>query len=152
VFFTNGRQYYIAGRYAAFAGLVPVVGNILHHVIEQFLKGGLSKTKTLNELKQFNHNLPKIWDAFKTQVNDTTLARFGNAISTLHEFEDLRYPDSVVAAGMQCTVDITKAGRDAVKNAPSPPSTPALSVPPYSLCLEEIDEFVGAAFANPSTM
>lgn len=149
LFFANGCQYYIAGRYAAFAGLVPVVGNVLHHAIEHFLKGSLSKTKSLKQLRDLNHNLPKIWDAFKTQANDPTLARFDDVIGTLHEFEDIRYPDSVVSNGMQCTIDITKAARDVVKamnDALLPPSTPTLSVPPYTLCLEEIDELVGAIF------
>src|SRR5258706_8290891 len=74
-FFSNGCQYYIAGRYGAFAGLNTVVGNLLHHAIEHFLKGVLAKTKSLKELKKLLHNLPDIWDAFKAQVNDPTLAR-----------------------------------------------------------------------------
>jgi hypothetical protein len=150
-FFENGCQYYIAGRYAAFAGLNPVAGNVLHHAIEQFLKGALS-TKSLKDLKGMNHRLPDIWKAFKDQANDSTLARFDDVISELHKFEDIRYPsdDSV---GMLCTFDITKAGREAVKairNALSLPATPASSVPPYSLCLEEIDELVGAVFVAAS--
>jgi hypothetical protein len=74
VFFQNACQYYVAGRYAAFAALNPVAGNLLHHAIEHFLKGGLSKTKSLAELKRLGHSLPKIWAAFKTQVNDPVLA------------------------------------------------------------------------------
>ena len=42
-FFRTAGQYYVAGRYAAFAGFIPVTGNLLHHAIELFLKGGLSK-------------------------------------------------------------------------------------------------------------
>jgi hypothetical protein len=39
-FFKTGCQHYLAGRYAAFAGLNPVIGNVLHRAIENFLKGG----------------------------------------------------------------------------------------------------------------
>lgn len=150
LFFSNGCQYYVAGRYAAFAGLAPVVGNVLHHAIEHFLKGGLSKTKTLPELKKLYHNLNNIWAEFKKQVNDPTLDRFDHVIATLHEFEEIRYPNSILDKGMQCTINITKAARDAVKSAQLPPSKPALSVPPYELCIEEIDELVGAIFVAAS--
>jgi hypothetical protein len=93
LFFRNGCQYYVAGRYAAFAGFASTVGNVLHHAIEHFLKGGLSKTRSLPELKQLGHNLPRIWEAFKTQVHDPALAQFDGVITTLHEFEEIRYPD-----------------------------------------------------------
>ena len=36
-----GTQYYIAGRQAAMARLIPVYGNLLHHAVEMFLKGAL---------------------------------------------------------------------------------------------------------------
>ena len=57
-------------------GLSPVTGNLLHHAIEMYLKGALSKTKSLSELKQFWHNLPDIWAAFKVQANNNALDRF----------------------------------------------------------------------------
>jgi hypothetical protein len=50
LFFSAGSQYYIAGRFGVFAGLNPVVGNLLHHAIEMDLKGALSKTKSISEL------------------------------------------------------------------------------------------------------
>jgi hypothetical protein len=152
-FFSSGCQYYIAGRYAAFAGFAPVVGNVLHHAVENFLKGGLSKTKTLRELKNLGHNLPAIWAAFKAQVNDPGLAQFDRVISTLHEFEELRYPDSVVADGMVCRINISKAAVADMKKAAaaSTSATSLLPMPPgYDLCLEEIDELVGAVFVAAS--
>ena len=42
-FFATAGQYYVVGRFAAFAGLIPITGNLLHHAVEMFLKGGLSK-------------------------------------------------------------------------------------------------------------
>jgi len=87
-FFSNGMQYYVAGRYAAFACLAPVVGNLLHHSIEMFLKGGLSRTKTpLEELKKFSHNLPKTWNMFKAHFKDPALDRFDGVVSALNSFE-----------------------------------------------------------------
>jgi hypothetical protein len=79
----TGCQYYVAGRYAAFAGLNPVAGNLLHHAIENFLKGVLSKTKTLDELKKLGHKLPDIWAVFKAKANDVKLAQFDSTISRL---------------------------------------------------------------------
>ncbi len=151
-FFSNGRQYYIAGRYAVFAALIPVAGNLMHHAIEHFLKGGLAKTKSLEDLKKLGHKLPKVWDAFKAQANDPTLARFDDVISTLNEFEELRYPDPN-AKGMQCTFDVTKAGAAAVAamiaSAPAG-CAPTSTLPQYKLVLEEIDELVDAIFAAAS--
>jgi hypothetical protein len=147
LFFANGCRYHTAGRYAAFAALNSVAGNILHHAIEHFLKGALSKTKSLLELKQppLGHNLPNIWAAFKTQASDPALSQYDSVISTLHEFEEIRYPDSVVANGMQCVINIRKVGA-AMTSATSAGPMPPL----YELCLEEIDELVGAIFVAAS--
>jgi hypothetical protein len=146
-FFSNGCQYYIAGRYGAFAGLNTVVGNLLHHAIEHFLKGVLAKTKSLKELKKLLHNLPAIWDAFKAQVNDPTLARFDDVISRLHKFEDLRYPDPN-EPGMLCHIELTKAR--AAEVAAMIASTPTSTLPQYDLILEETDELVAVIFAAAS--
>jgi hypothetical protein len=145
VFFSSGCRYYVAGRYAAFAGLNPVAGNVMHHAIEQFLKGGLSKTKSLPQLKRLMHRLPDIWEAFKQQANDPTLARFDTVILELHRFEDIRYPDAIVADGMQCVINITKAGAAVMTHTSSVPMPPS-----YQLCLEEIDELVSAIFVAAS--
>jgi len=153
IFFSNGTQYYIAGRFAAHTGLTPVAGNILHHAIEQFLKGSLTKTKSLQKLKDLNHNFPKIWGAFKGQANDASLVRFDDMISKLDKFERLRYPDSVVNKGALVNINITKAAAADVaamaKNA-DPQHNPASSLPDYRFCLEEIDELVPLIFAATS--
>ena len=56
-FFKTDSQYYIGGRFAAFAWFHPVVGNLFHHAIEMYLKGALSKTRSLSELKRLYHDL-----------------------------------------------------------------------------------------------
>jgi hypothetical protein len=140
MFFSTATQYYVAGRYAAFAGLVPVVGNLLHHAIEMYLKGGLSKSKNLAEVKKLSHDLPRVWREFKVQFRDGALDQFDGVVSALHAFEELRYPDSVLAKGMSCVVNITQpsAGTAAKMAGASPPQ--------YDLCLQEVDKLVANIF------
>jgi hypothetical protein len=148
LFFDSGTQYYIAGRFGAHVALMPVAGNLMHHAIEHFLKGNLAKTKSLADLakKPFGHNLPEIWKAFKAQANDPNLDQFDDVISTVHEFEELRYPDSVMVKGMLCNFNITKAGAAMTTGASATFPLP----PRYDLVLEEIDELVAAIFAATS--
>jgi hypothetical protein len=85
IFVSNGCQYYIAARFGVFAGLDPVAANLMHHAVEQLLKGVLCKTKSLNELWNFYHQLPMIWPVFKEQVKvqpkDTTLDLYDGIIN-----------------------------------------------------------------------
>jgi hypothetical protein len=104
------------------------------------LKGGLSKTKTLAELKKLNHNLPAVWSEFKAQFKDPSLTQSDSVISALHKFEELRYPDSVLAKGMLCTVSIKRSSSKIAASS-------AGGLPPrYDLCLEEIDNLVANIF------
>jgi hypothetical protein len=99
-FFKFGSQYYVAGRYGVFAGLMPVAANLHHHAIEMFLKGALSKSMSLEELKRkLGHRLPKIWTKFKRQASDPSLNRFDKIIKELNKFEDIRYPDEILRRG-----------------------------------------------------
>ena len=43
LFISAGMHYYVAGRYAVFAGLNPTAANLLHHAVEMALKGALAK-------------------------------------------------------------------------------------------------------------
>jgi hypothetical protein len=150
IFFSTGTQYYIAGRFAAFAALNPVAGNLMHHAIEHFLKGGLAKTKSLEDLKRLGHKLPKIWNEFKAQTNDPTLAQFDGVVSTLNDFENIRYPDDAVRV-MQSRFDVTKAGAAAVAAMMTTGSIPSSSsLSEYKLVVEEIDELVAAIFGAAS--
>jgi len=88
----------LAGRYGMFAGLVPVAAN-LHHGVEMLLKGALSKTMTLEDLKlQLRHNLPKIWKKFKKQANDESLHGFDRVLKALSKFDE---PSVRVSAGFR---------------------------------------------------
>jgi len=136
VFFSSGLQYYIGGRSAVRAGLNPVAGNLLHHAIEMCLKGGLSKT--LEELKKLGHNLPKIWKEFKKQIKDPAVDQFDTVINQLHRFEEIRYPDSVLALGMTSRVSFGPPS-PAVADARTDPGG---REPTYELWLGEIDELL----------
>jgi hypothetical protein len=140
-FFKVGSQYYVAGRFAAFAWFHPVVGNLFHHAIEMYLKGALSKPKGLSDLRKLSHNLPRIWSAFKVQANDPALDRFDAVITGLHDYEELRYPDSVLAKGMESTIHIVR---------PPIASARATSLPHYEICLQDMDELTDVIFTAAS--
>jgi hypothetical protein len=147
-FWDRGCEYYISGRFAVFAGLNPVAGNLLHHAIECLLKGALSKTHTLGELKKYFHKLPMIWDTFKAEIGDANLCRFDAAVAEVHTYEDLRYPDKALQGGMGSIISSHRrlqlppewAARLESQRAGLPP------VPEYELCLQDVDELVEAIF------
>ena len=143
LFFSSATQYYVSGRYAVFAGLNPVAGNLLHHAVEMYLKGALSKTLTLDQLKQLSHNLPTIWERFKAHVVDPGLDAFDALISSLHAFEELRYPDSILSSGMIGTIGVSRMSGAST-------GSPVRPEPKYELYLEEVDAFVDKIFATVS--
>ena len=142
-FFSTGTQYYIAGRYAVIVGLIPVAGNLLHHAVELFLKGGLAASMELKELKELGHHLPKIWGLFKTRLGKDGFNRFDLAIDSLQAFEELRYPDSIISRGARMSMGVT-----------GPPilveSAQIIPTPSYELYLSEVDPLVGAVFEAAS--
>lgn len=141
LFFNSAMQYYIAGRYAFFAVVIPVAGNLLHHAVEMSLKGALSKGgESLRDLRDLKHDLPRIWEAFKAHANDPGLHKFDGAVSALHDFEELRYPDSVLERGMQIVFSPRKEpSASPVWSSPNP-------APEYALFLEDVDELFSAIF------
>jgi hypothetical protein len=130
-----GIQYYIAGRSATFAGLIPVTGNLFHHAVEMFLKYFLLKSHPRSKLKyQFRHSLPKLWRAFKKIANEPSLNKFNGLVSALDKVEGLRYP----TGSYIFTLSVTK-------DENSPASGPGvIGFEQYNFSLEEIDEFVTA--------
>ena len=135
-------QYYVAGRYAAIAQLIPVLGNLLHHAIEMSLKAALAEHMTLKELKNIGHDLTKVWVRFKSFYPAAPATQFDDAITALHRFEDLRYPDSVLAKGAQMELVLFR------EHVGTPPQTSAPTVPRYALVLEEIDDLQAFIFAT----
>ena len=137
-FFGIAFHYYIAGRYAVFAKLYHVAGNLLHHAVEISLKGALAKGgKSLSELERFRHDLRKLWKAFKKQTGDPSLNEFDPAVSALHRHEKLRYPDFVLAHGMQLLISLKKS---------TPTTTSGRPEPKFELSLEAVDEIFATVF------
>jgi hypothetical protein len=137
-FFEIAFHYYVAGRYAVFAALDQVAGNLLHHAVEMSLKGALSKGgKSLSELETLRHDLNIVWKAFKKQTGDPSLNALDGAVSALHRHEKLRYPDFVLAHGMQHLISLKKS---------TPTTASGMPQPKFQLCLEEVDEIFATVF------
>jgi hypothetical protein len=140
-FFNYGCQYYVAGRYGVFARLMPVAANLQHHGIEMLLKGALANTMTLPQMKaRLGHRLEDAWTAFKAAAPDpAALSRFDDVVSELNKFEEIRYPDELLAHGALMNFEVIRAG------AATGPASGA-PVPQYKLCLEDLDELVAEIF------
>ena len=107
-----------------------------------FLKGGLSKKgMSLADLKKLGHNLPNIWIKFKNTFDSPALNKFDNAISSLHGFDDIRYPDLIVEKGMPAAINITKHAPLIKTTGPEPT---------YELYVQDIDALVAQIFATAS--
>jgi len=108
---------------------------LFHHAIEMQIKARLSQTHTLEELsrKPFGHRLFSLWDAFKAEFSDEELDEFDSVISLLDEFEELRYPDSILKNGASVMLQITAPVTAHLSNLGS------IAVPEYTLVLNDID-------------
>jgi len=145
-FMSLGVQYYIAARSAAWAGLLPVCGNLYHHSVEMFLKSGLVRKYGLLDLRRrFGHKLPVLWDEFKKEFPSPGLTQFDTAIADIEEFEDVRYPDKILKHGAQMVVDFR--GTPA---APNPPSPSTQKEPLYKFYFDDIDRLIGEIFTAAS--
>src|ERR1700730_7524208 len=137
LFISAGMHYYVAGRYAVFAGLNPTAANLLHHAIEMVLKGALAKKgMDLRALKRLSHDLPEIWREFTAQyrIDSNT---FDGVIAELQKFETIRYPDEIVKRGL--TSAISRG-----KQIPLPGNTT------HALWLGKIDELMDKIFTVAS--
>ncbi len=129
-------QYYVAGRAAAIAHLSPVCGNLLHHAVELSLKAALTDVRTMPELKKLNHNLKKIWAEFTNSFPNANIPAFNQAVVQLDKFEDLRYPNFVLANGAMIRFDLFR--EHVIPNQSGKPCEDP-SLPQFLLVLEDID-------------
>jgi hypothetical protein len=137
-FMKLGVQYYVAARSTAWAALLPVCGNLYHHALEMFLKAGLSRKYSLEQLKyEFGHKLIDVWKAFKADFPSTALLQFETTIADIAEFEEIRYPDNVLEHGAQMLVDW----------GPIPAQISASSPPLYKLYPMNLDRLIGEIFS-----
>ena len=138
-FFNLATQYYVSARAATHAGLLPVPGNLFHHAIELFLKGDLCNSISADDLKKkLGHHLPLLWDAFTSRHPAEDFSAFAPCIAALDAFEDIRYPDEIVAKGMYSTISI----------GPFTPhiETPGVPPPGYHIVVQDLDAFIGLIF------
>jgi hypothetical protein len=104
-FFSSGTNYYVAARWAALAGLMPVYGNLFHHAVEMYLKGALiEKGFTVAQLTRLGHNLRRLWKQFKKHYEDGTLPHFDKLVRGLDMFETIRYPDKIKGMTMGISI------------------------------------------------
>lgn len=137
-------QYYIAGRQAAMAALMPVAGNLYHHAIEMILKARLSKFKSLRDLKNLGHKLEANWDEFK-KLFPEDLSAFDVLIRELDRFERIRYPNAALQEGMAVCIDWNAPEDD--RGTDIWGATPLENrVPLYRFAVTELDSFVAKLF------
>jgi len=132
-------QYFVAGRTAAINQLIPVLGNLLHHAVEMALKAALAPMLSLQDLRNLSHHLPKIWGRLKLLCPQLDCSKFDSVIAGLHRFEELRYPDSVLAQGALMELILLREHLGTTRRSPSP-------VPRYTLVLEGVDELFEFVF------
>jgi hypothetical protein len=139
-FYTMGLQYYIAGRFGALHRLTPVTGNLLHHAVEMVLKGKLAHHHSLADLKKkFGHDLAKCWAGLKTLFPAEDLSPHDDVVSTLNEFEDLRYPDDLLKFGAHITIGFL------TRSQMGGPSSGTIE-PGYQLSITDLDALMGRLF------
>jgi hypothetical protein len=129
-------QYYAVGRFAALTHCIPVAGNLIHHAVEMFIKCALIRTSSLGDLKALGHRLPILWSRFQAVHSQVRCSHLDSAVAEIERFERLRYPDSVVAEGMQVSMTIYRAHFARLPDGPQPP---------YHLVLEDVDEIASVA-------
>jgi hypothetical protein len=133
-----GVDYYVAGRSIALTQRMPLVGNLFHHAIEMMLKARMAHRYSLRELaREFRHDLPRLWEAFKPDFPNIDLREFDETVRTLAAFERIRYPDNVMAEGMRVRLDWTK---------PDPAWASTGREPEYSVVVNDIDRLMAKIF------
>jgi hypothetical protein len=141
-FYKIALEYYVSGRAALLCRNTLITGNLLHHAVEMLLKGHVSKTIPLEDLKnpnKFGHKLPKLWTAFKGQFLTEDLTEFDTMLDELEKFERIRYPDEILADGA-CI------GLGFGRGKPVTNMIPARTEPVYQMGIGDVDAFFARLF------
>jgi hypothetical protein len=148
-----GLEYYVSGRFAIAHGFTPVGANILHHAVELLLKACLAHDDPLEKIleywhpkKGYGHDIIRLWQEFKARQTVTVPAEADTIINSLHAFEDIRYPETLIRDGAMILIDIFD-----VPDVPTQANQ--VTEPTYRLKLPQIDWLMGLLFdasgANP---
>lgn len=141
-FYKLALEYYVAARASLLCRCSLITGNLIHHTVELLLKGQLSKTIPLEDLKdykKFGHNLPKLWAPFKAVFPTENLSEFDAMITELEKFEKIRYPDEILARGAQI-------GLGWGRGKPVTNLTPNRPEPEYQMGMGDVDAFFKRLF------
>ena len=103
-----------------------------------YLKGYQCTSLSTDQLIALSHKLDQVWEEFKKQISDPSLAIFDQTISTLDRFEKIRYPEEIVAKGMQSQIGFERPPSSASRTSPPEPS--------YDIYVDEIDSLVEVIF------
>jgi hypothetical protein len=140
LFMTSACQYYATARYAMYAQLMPVCGNLFHHAIEMSLKVGLAQKHNISHLKNMGHDLETLWRSFKIDFPDSDLGGHDGTISDLYKFENIRYPDGIAKGGMAATAQWSRsAARVTVLGGGKAPKE-------YVVVVSDIDDLIVDVF------
>jgi len=144
-FFRLGFQYYIAGRFAFFASQFLVAAALFHHAVEMSIKGHLFTAMSLAELRNFGHDLPRLWEAFKQALAESSpLSAYDHVIQSLHKFESIRYPGPEFSRGRDLFVSPTSGIRGEIVEDHIGP------LPRFDVNLEDTDRLVREIFRRSS--
>ena len=141
-FYKIALEYYVSGRAALLCGNSLITGNLLHNAVEMLLKGQLSKTIPLEDLKnprKFGHRLPKLWTAFKGLFPTEELTEFNTMVYELEKFEDIRYPDELLDYG-------ASIGLGYGRGNPVSSMTLGRTEPEYQIGVGDVDAFFARLF------
>ncbi len=138
-FLKFAREYNGGGRAACLCGSVFIAGNLLHHAVEMLLKGELSKTVAMDDLKdKYGHWLPKCWSGFKALFPAEDLSEFDPMIVELDRFEQIRYPNKLLKNGASIGIGFCR-GRVILSSSMERP------VPQYQMGVGDVDAFFARA-------
>jgi hypothetical protein len=141
-FYQIALEYYVSGRAALICRNTLITGNLLHHAVEMLLKGQISKTTPLKDLKdrqKFGHKLRNLWVAFKNLLPAEDLTEFDPMIDELEKFERIRYPDEILANGACIGL---RFGR----GKPITNRTPEQTEPEYQMGIGDVDALFARLF------
>ena len=145
-----GLQYYVAGRFATAHRFMPVSANILHHAVELLLKACLAHDDPLDRIREYGrhpskggygHDLKLLWRDFKARQTVPVPAEFDAVIDGLHDFEDIRYPETLVRDGATISIGLFETQGPPIQVDGQTPANL------YVLQLPQIDRLMGLLFA-----
>ena len=136
--FRVALQYYGTGRYAVACNFTPVSANLLHHAVELCLKGCLAPILGVAALRGYSHDIRKLWSIFRENFPDESLASFDQLIQELHNFEQIRYPESLIKGGGFFSVGFPSGARNVQLLGPK--------LPEYNLSVEDVDRLIKQFF------